>query len=75
MAGVALYPASGQPVMLKIYAGAHRSFVSDTQVRYAASHVNSNASGRRGATTRGHGEAWADSILEVTGFFSSHLCR
>jgi dienelactone hydrolase len=66
---------AGHPVRIKVYAGAHHSFDSATPVRYVASRVNSNAPGRRGATTGGQPEAWADSIREVTGFFDRHLGR
>jgi dienelactone hydrolase len=66
---------AGHPVELKVYAGAHHSFDSDSPVRYVASRVNANAPGRRGATTGGQPAAWADSIREVAGFFGRHLGR
>jgi dienelactone hydrolase len=67
--------ASGQPVTLKIYPGAHHSFDSDKPVRYVPTRINPSVAGGRGATTGGNPEAWADSIREVTAFFGQHLAR
>ena len=64
---------AGQPVAIKIYPGAHHSFDSPHPERYVATRVNPSAPGGRGATTGGHPEAWADSIVEVAAFFGRHL--
>jgi dienelactone hydrolase len=66
---------AGQPVTLKVYPGAHHSFDSPYPERYSAARVNPNAPGRRGATTGGQAEAWADSIREVIGFFARTLAK
>lgn len=65
--------AAGHPVTLKIYPDAHHAFDSERPVRYVASRINANAPGRRGATTGGHAEAWADAIRQVLAFFGEHL--
>jgi dienelactone hydrolase len=67
--------SAGQPVTLKVYPGAHHSFDSPYPERYSAARVNPNAPGRRGATTGGQAEAWADSIREVIGFFARTLAK
>jgi dienelactone hydrolase len=61
------------PVAITVYPGAHHSFDSDRPVRFVAARVNSNARGRRGATTGGDAAAWADSIRRVGEFFDRHL--
>jgi dienelactone hydrolase len=65
--------ASGYPVSIKVYPGAHHSFDSSRPVRYIATRMNGNAPGGRGATTGGNAAAWADSIVEVIGFFKRNL--
>jgi dienelactone hydrolase len=65
--------AAGHPVSIKVYLGAHHSFDSDRPERYVASRINPNAPNRRGATTDGNPQAWADSIREVEAFFARHL--
>ena len=65
--------ATGAPVRIKVYPGAHHSFDNDKPVRYVQSRINGNAPGGRGATTGGHPAAWADSILEVQAFLARHL--
>ena len=65
--------ATGLPVAIKVYPGAHHAFDSDRPVRYVETRVNMNAPGGRGATTGGSPEAWADSIREVKAFFGKHL--
>jgi dienelactone hydrolase len=65
--------ASGYPVRIKVYAGAHHSFDNDRPVRYVATRINANAPGGRGATTGGDPQAWADSIREVVAFFGQRL--
>jgi dienelactone hydrolase len=66
---------AGHPVTLKVYPGAHHAFDSANPVRYVATRVNANAPGRRGATTGGQPEAWADSLRDVPAFFEQHLGR
>ena len=65
--------ATGDPVLLKVYPGAHHSFDSANPVRYVASRINPAAPGGRGATTGGNAEAWSDSIREVSAFFAHYL--
>jgi dienelactone hydrolase len=65
--------ATGAPVRVKVYPGAHHAFDSDRPVRYVSNRANSNAPGGHGATTGGDAQAWADSIREVTAFFEQHL--
>jgi dienelactone hydrolase len=65
--------ASGHPVTITVYPGAHRSFDSDRPVRFVAARVNRNAPGGRGATTGGDPAAWADSIRRVAEFFGERL--
>jgi len=65
--------ATGGPVRIKVYPGAHHAFDSGNPIRYNGARVNANAPGGRGATTGGNPEAWADSIREVTAFFAQHL--
>ena len=67
--------AAGLPVSIKVYPGAHHSFDSSFPERYVATRINMNAPNRRGATTGGHPQAWADSIHEVESFFARHLKR
>jgi dienelactone hydrolase len=66
---------AGYPVAIKVYPGAHHSFDSHYPVRYVAARVNANAPGRRGATTGGDPDAWADSIREIAAFFGRHLVQ
>ena len=63
----------GADVRIKVYAGAHHSFDSNSPVRYVPTRNNANAPGGSGATTGGNAEAWADSIREVKEFFTTHL--
>jgi dienelactone hydrolase len=65
--------ATGAPVRIKVYPGAHHSFDNNSPVRYVPNRVNQNAPGGRGATTGGNAAAWADSIREVEAFFAQHL--
>ena len=65
--------ASGAPVRIKVYPGAHHSFDNASPVRYVANRNNVNAPGGRGATTGGNPEAWKDSIEQVTAFFARYL--
>jgi dienelactone hydrolase len=65
--------AAGHPVTLKVYPGVHHAFDSDRPVRYVAGRINAHAPGRRGATTGGNAEAWADAIRQVLAFFGEHL--
>jgi dienelactone hydrolase len=64
---------AGLPVSVRIYPGAHHSFDSNAPVRFVQERMNGNAPGGRGATTGGNADAWADSRVEVTRFFASHL--
>jgi dienelactone hydrolase len=66
---------AGQPVTIKIYPGAHHSFDSAAPVRYVASRINMNSPTKRGATTGGDPQAWADSIREVEAFFGARLAK
>lgn len=65
--------AAGEPVVLKIYPGAHHSFDSANPVRYVPTRINPSSPTGRGATTGGNAEAWSDSIREVAAFFDRHL--
>lgn len=65
--------AAGLPVQIKVYPGAHHSFDSSFPERYVVARINMNAPNRRGATTGGHPQAWADSIREVEAFFGRYL--
>jgi dienelactone hydrolase len=65
--------AAGYPVAIKVYPGAYHAFDSSKPVHYIAARINVHAPGRRGATTGGDPEAWADSIREVVAFFGQHL--
>jgi dienelactone hydrolase len=67
--------SAGYPVAIKVYPGAHHSFDSHNPVIYVAARVNANAPGRRGATTGGDPDAWADSIREIAAFFGRHLMQ
>lgn len=69
----ALAQATGDPVLLRVYPGAHHSFDSANPVRFVASRINPAAPGGRGATTGGNAEAWSDSIREVSAFFARYL--
>ncbi|MGH8686594.1 MAG: dienelactone hydrolase family protein [Burkholderiales bacterium] len=64
---------AGEPVSIKVYPGAYHSFDSPHAARYVAARINANAPGGRGATTGGNPAAWADSIVQVEGFFARHL--
>jgi len=66
-------PASGPPVTIKVYPGAHHAFDSRGPVRYVATRVNSSVPGGRGATTAGDPAAWADSRREVAAHFDRYL--
>lgn len=65
--------ASGDPVAIKIYPGAHHSFDTSNPLRYVAARVNPSVPGGRGATTGGDPAAWADSIREVAAFLGRYL--
>lgn len=65
--------ASGYPVSIKVYPGAHHSFDSNFPVRYVAERLNISSPSGRGATTGGNLEAWADSIRQVADFLAKHL--
>jgi dienelactone hydrolase len=65
--------ATGAPVRIKVYPGAHHSFDNANPVRFVPNRVNANSPTGRGATTGGNAEAWADSIREVSVFFAQHL--
>jgi dienelactone hydrolase len=67
------HAATGAPVRIKVYPGAHHSFDNDNPIRYVPNRANRNAPGGRGATTGGNPAAWADSIREVEAFFAQHL--
>lgn len=69
----AVADASGPPVKIVVYPGAHHSFDSAAPLRYNPARVNGNAPGGRGATTAGNAQAWADSIREATAFFGQAL--
>jgi dienelactone hydrolase len=67
--------SAGYPVTAKIYPGAHHSFDSLGSVRYVAERINVNSPTRRGATTGGNAEAWADAILQVERFLAQHVVK
>lgn len=65
--------ASGAPVTVKVYPGAHHSFDSNAPVRFAPTRMNAHAPTGRGATTGGNPAAWADAREEVVAHFDRHL--
>ncbi|MGL4291930.1 MAG: dienelactone hydrolase family protein [Phreatobacter sp.] len=67
--------ATGLPVDIEIYPGAHHSFDSVSPVRHVEGRVNFNAAGGRGATTGGNREAWAAARKSVAEFLARHLRR
>ena len=67
--------AAGEPVAIKVYAGAYHSFDNASPVRYVPTRVNANSPTGRGATTGGDPAAWADSIRTVSAFFDEHVRR
>lgn len=65
--------AAGYAVDIKVYPNAHHAFDSNGPLRYVEARVNSNSPTRRGATTAGDPEAWADSIEQVKAFLGRYL--
>jgi dienelactone hydrolase len=67
--------AKGYPVEIEVYPGAHHSFDSRAPVRFDPARINSNAEGRRGATTGGNAAAWAAAITRVHAFLGKHVAN
>jgi len=65
--------SAGFPVEITVYPGAHHAFDSPRPERFDANRNNANAPGRRGATTGGNAEAWADAKVKVRTFLARHL--
>jgi len=65
--------AAGFPVDIVVYAGARHSFDSAARVNFNPNRRNVNAPDRRGATTGGDPDAWADSKTRVAAFFARTL--
>ncbi|MGE5203003.1 MAG: dienelactone hydrolase family protein [Acidobacteriota bacterium] len=65
--------AAGFPVDLVVYPGAQHSFDGTGRIYFNSARRNVNVADRRGATTGGDPQAWADSKERVTAFFARTL--